>query len=213
MTRTISTRFMQGPRKKRNKFKWTARTFPSKSVTQFITRTNNDFEIVPLSTLATASHELHRTRRAALNPFFSKSNVGRLQPIVQNALANLLERFDLCSKAGEITPFILAVRATTTDVITECCFDKSTGYINWPDYNVSYYSAIDAVFQQTHWLLHLGVVGTADGLFTHCSQSQINPGLGSLYKIREVSELKSGIRAHSFWLTGYQPKPGMEEPG
>lgn len=66
---------------------------------------------------------------------------------MQNALANLLERFDLCSKTGEIMPLILAVRATTTDVITECCFGKSTGYINWPDYNASYYSAIDAIFQ------------------------------------------------------------------
>lgn len=27
---------------------------------------------------------------------------------------------------------------------------------------------------------------------------RLNPGLGSLFKIREVSELKSGNRAHSF---------------
>lgn len=48
--------------------------------------------VVRESFATTMSHGLHRKKRAALNPYFSKANVPRLEPVKQKVLANLLRR-------------------------------------------------------------------------------------------------------------------------
>lgn len=45
------------------------------------------------ATLTTNSHDLHRIRRAALSPFFSKATVRKLQPLVDVKVDQLLDRF------------------------------------------------------------------------------------------------------------------------
>jgi cytochrome P450 len=44
------------------------------------------------SAFGTANHNLHRTRRAALSPYFSKTSVRRLQPVIDEKLDLLLGR-------------------------------------------------------------------------------------------------------------------------
>lgn len=41
---------------------------------------------------ATIDHDLHKYRRAALNPFFSLQNVRKLQPVIQERVSTMLER-------------------------------------------------------------------------------------------------------------------------
>lgn len=47
---------------------------------------------MPNSTFATTQHAVHRRRRAALNPYFSKMSVGRLQPVVDERVQKVMER-------------------------------------------------------------------------------------------------------------------------
>jgi hypothetical protein len=56
---------------------------------------------IPESTFATASHEKHRMRRTALNPFFSMASVRRLQPMIEERLEKFLGRFADFQKSGE----------------------------------------------------------------------------------------------------------------
>jgi cytochrome P450 len=44
------------------------------------------------SMFATIDHDLHKYRRAALNPFFSQQNVRKLQPVIQERVSTMLER-------------------------------------------------------------------------------------------------------------------------
>lgn len=44
------------------------------------------------SVFGTPGHDLHKMRRAALNPFFSMASVRRLQPVIQERVDLLLER-------------------------------------------------------------------------------------------------------------------------
>lgn len=68
---------------------------------------------IPESTFATVTHEKHRMRRAALNPFFSTSSVRRLQPMIDERLDKLLERFVEFQKSGEPMTISLAFAAFT----------------------------------------------------------------------------------------------------
>ena len=47
---------------------------------------------MPNSTFATTSHAIHKRRRAALNPYFSKASVGRLQPVVDERVGVVVNR-------------------------------------------------------------------------------------------------------------------------
>lgn len=49
---------------------------------------------IPDATFATVGHDLHRLRRSALNPFFSKAKVRSLQPLIEDVARNLLDRFE-----------------------------------------------------------------------------------------------------------------------
>ena len=52
------------------------------------------------SAFATLDHDLHRVRRGALNPYFSKRMVQRLEPRVKQKVLALKQR--LVESAGEV---------------------------------------------------------------------------------------------------------------
>lgn len=47
----------------------------------------------PEAMFSTTSHDQHKARRAALNRFFSMAGVRRLQPMIEERVATLIERF------------------------------------------------------------------------------------------------------------------------
>ena len=51
----------------------------------------------PGSTFSTVSHDVHRTRRGALNPFFSKRSVQQLEPLIRSKVEKLSDRFSKLS--------------------------------------------------------------------------------------------------------------------
>lgn len=68
---------------------------------------------IPKSTFATVTHEKHRMRRAALNPFFSTTSVRRLQPMIEERMNRLLERLVEFEQSGEPMTVSLAYAAFT----------------------------------------------------------------------------------------------------
>jgi hypothetical protein len=54
------------------------------------------------SVFGTPGHDLHRLRRSALAPYFSKASVRRLQPLVQDRVNKLLERLEGFRDNGEV---------------------------------------------------------------------------------------------------------------
>lgn len=63
------------------------------------------------STFATVLHEPHRMRRAALNPFFSKSQVRKLQPIIQERVDAVLGRLKGFCESGDVIRLDVAFAA------------------------------------------------------------------------------------------------------
>ncbi|KAL8832932.1 MAG: hypothetical protein Q9170_004660, partial [Blastenia crenularia] len=83
----------------------------------------------------TIDHDLHRIRRAAINPFFSKQKVAQLQPVVQRLAFKLIDKFTLLRNTDAVVPLECAFDAFTMDVITAYSLDTSFGYLDHPGFS------------------------------------------------------------------------------
>jgi len=72
----------------------------------------NQFNL-PQSMFGTNDHDLHRIRRAAVNPFFSKGAVRKLQPIIDERINALLARFREFQASGSLITLNYAFAAYT----------------------------------------------------------------------------------------------------
>jgi hypothetical protein len=69
------------------------------------------------ASLNTDPHDLHRIRRSALNPFFSKGSIRNLQPLINAKVDQILERFADLQKSGDILVVNHACAAFTNGAI------------------------------------------------------------------------------------------------
>ena len=105
----------------------------------------------PDSSFATASHDLHRTRRAALNPFFSKRQIANNEAQIQEKVDHLCQRLEECMANGQVVRLDAAYMALTMDIITEFAFGKPYNYLDEPDFKLSWKETV--------------VEGSANGVF------------------------------------------------
>jgi len=75
------------------------------------------------SMFSTASNELHRRRRAPLNPFFSRRAVLELEDVVQDKAQKLCNRVQDGLDAGRPVNMHDGFRGLSMDVITDYAFD------------------------------------------------------------------------------------------
>ncbi|KAK6843849.1 hypothetical protein PG989_007750 [Apiospora arundinis] len=108
-----------GPGQRRDKWSWSVGMFGNS-----------------LSGFGTVPHDLHRQRRAALNPFFGKHAIARnMEPLIRDLLhRQLLPRFEALKETGEPLDVLWAYAALTTDIITKYAFDTSYGCVDDPDW-------------------------------------------------------------------------------
>jgi hypothetical protein len=90
--------------------------------------------------LGTIKHDLHRSRRAPLNPFFSKQSIRRLDPILQRTLTKVLRNLSAAAESGKIMGMNLLYSATTSDIIYDYCFGESSDNLDREDLNKPYFS-------------------------------------------------------------------------
>jgi cytochrome P450 len=67
----------------------------------------------PGAAMNTNSHDLHRTRRSAMNPFFSKTSIRKLQPLVDGKVDLLLGRLEAVRQEGAVVNVNHAASAFT----------------------------------------------------------------------------------------------------
>lgn len=107
---------------------------------------------IPDSVFGTPGHELHRLRRTALNSFFSKASVTKLEPIVYSAIEKLISQ--LQGYAGTDRPVTMnsAFSCLTTDVVTEYAFAKSYNFLLSPSFEPNFHRAIVAGSDMGPWI-------------------------------------------------------------
>lgn len=136
--------------------------------------------------VATVPHELHRQRRAALSPYFSKASISRLEPIVRDSVSKLLRRMDCCCNSGEVMSTVTVYKAMTSDIINTYAFGRSDDCINRDDYNASFFDAVEAVFEATHLMLHCGWLAPLMKCLPVAFIAKLMPAMDGLYKMQQV---------------------------
>lgn len=139
------------------------------------------------SVVMTIPHELHRNRRAALNPFFSKASVRRLEPMIRDGVVQLLDRMDTCGRSAEVMPMNMVYKALTADVITKYAFGKSTDFMKLEDYNSAYFEAFDKFFEYGPWLFHISGLSSLMESLPVAIATRLMPDIATIFTLRLVN--------------------------
>ena len=115
----------------------------------------------PTSSFATVSHSLHRLRRSALNPYFSKRAIANTEPLIWDKVERLCQRLAAAAKTREVIRLDAVYMALTMDVITHYAYGESYNYLAEDDFKLEWKetviggSANGAFLRQFPWALPL----------------------------------------------------------
>jgi cytochrome P450 len=76
---------------------------------------------VPESSVATVDHDLHRMRRGIMSPYFSRTAITSLEPVIHERIDRLCSRLEEHMLQGHIVNLDSAFSALTADIAT-CYF-------------------------------------------------------------------------------------------
>jgi hypothetical protein len=111
--------------------------------------------------IATRSHDLHKSRRAALNPFFSTKNIRRLEPMVHEVLSHIFQHLETAKNEKKPVNMSLLYRAATHDLIADYAFGQGSIAFSREDLNEPYFRAYHEMVLTWHfgcyfpWFTHL----------------------------------------------------------
>lgn len=97
------------------------------------------------SLLQTMSHDQHRVRRAALNPFFSKRAIQALEGMVVEKIERLVGRLEQTYRRGEVVNLTNATAALTMDVISSYALGADIGNLRREDWGADWLDAFRTV--------------------------------------------------------------------
>lgn len=105
----------------------------------------------PLSLGGTVEHEIHRHRRDALNPFFGKDNVTKLESLIREKIDLRCERI---SHAKQPVVLSSAFMALNVDIIVQFAFGENYAYLDKPDFAAQWRSGMMAMMRNSKLLAH-----------------------------------------------------------
>jgi cytochrome P450 len=152
---------------------------------------------LPGSTFGTADHKLHRMRRAALNPFFSKQQINRLEPMLTYMIDKLCGRIDEFQKSGQPMEMRRVYMCLTTDVVTLYSLNKSWNHLDSPVFSPLWVETIKALtiagitFKHLPWILPL------TRLIPRELIRKLDPGMVMLLEWQDVSPVWTAKYEHA----------------
>ena len=109
----------------------------------------------------TSNSELHRLRRSALNPLFSKRSIVKFQPVILEKVRVLCAKIAHYKENGQVLPIKDAFSAFAGDIICQYCFGFCYDHLESPNFKESFHEAFMAVSAFGHtslqfpWILPL----------------------------------------------------------
>lgn len=109
----------------------------------------------------TSKHDLHRLRKSALNPLFSKRSIVKFQPIIRDKVDVLCGKFAQYKENDQILPIGEAFSAFAGDIITQYSFGWCYDHLESPNFSKSFHeaflavSAFSATSLQFPWIMPL----------------------------------------------------------
>lgn len=103
------------------------------------------------STFSTRNPDVHRIRRGALNPFFSRKMVLELEDIVQTRAEKLTALAKKAFSSGQALNLHYAFRSISVDVITDYAFGQCYDLLDRPDLGESFFDMVQGI-GPTMWI-------------------------------------------------------------
>ena len=100
-----------------------------------------------LATVGTTGHELHRLRRSALKPLFSKQSVMKIEPVIQEDIDRLLRRLRESKDTQKPVNLVDAFTCLSADIIGSFAFGRSYGFLETPDFNPRWHEFMMVCFR------------------------------------------------------------------
>ncbi|KAH7323773.1 cytochrome P450 [Rhexocercosporidium sp. MPI-PUGE-AT-0058] len=113
---------------------------------------------LPGSLLTSPSYDLHRKRRAALNPFFSQQSARRLLPLLQERIDVLVAKLEELKDTGKPVNLLHAFSAFSNDVISEYLFGTSERRLEAENFDPSFHNKILGAASSTVVVKHFPVI-------------------------------------------------------
>ncbi|KAF2140918.1 uncharacterized protein K452DRAFT_298984 [Aplosporella prunicola CBS 121167] len=114
----------------------------------------------PHSTIATIEHDLHRKRRAIINPYFSKRAIVGLEPFIHERLDSLCARLKESMAQETVVDLTSAFSAFTADLVTYHFYGSHSDYVNSKDFKYGLKDALTALLDFYHITRFLPIPAT-----------------------------------------------------
>ncbi|KAL3427893.1 cytochrome P450 [Phlyctema vagabunda] len=142
-----------------------------------------------LSGQATADHDQHRPRRAALNPFFSKRQIQKFAPFIQS-------RMDLCchqlQKTFEGTDKVISIgdvfSCFTIDIINEFVFANPSNFLENSDLISPLSKALSGFCHGTHYYMYFPWLAGMMKIMPRALVYLMDPGLRPFMQMMDDTE-------------------------
>lgn len=100
-------------------------------------------------------HDLHKIRRAAQNPFFSKKQIQGFAPYIQSQVDKLIGRFKNEFKGSDkILTLSDAYGCLSGDIMMEYCFARNNNFLDIPNFRSPFLEAVSNLETGVHVLIH-----------------------------------------------------------
>ncbi|KAM0805978.1 cytochrome P450 [Usnea florida] len=139
------------------------------------------------STFATESHELHRTRRGALAPFFSKASVYQLEPTVQTIVEKLESRLNAIRGSGTVINLVDVFVSLTADIIVQYAFAKPYNLIDSPDFAPFWHKGMMDGSEASHTFKQFGWLEPMVRRIPQGFVTMMSPQLGALLSVGKLA--------------------------
>ncbi|THC99244.1 hypothetical protein EYZ11_001243 [Aspergillus tanneri] len=146
-------------------------------------------------TFPTPKHEIHRHRRAALNPFFSKRTIATAAPMMQDQLTKLCNRLRReYQGTGKVLRLDWMWGCIASDIVVRYCFDRGYGFLEAPDFESPFIQALFDLLNDVHLVTQFPWIATVFNALPESIAEALQPGLRSVnHYNREMAKQISDI--------------------
>ena len=106
----------------------------------------------PYASFSTTKHDLHRQRRTAISPYFSRRNVSNFASQLQRVVDDLCDRLTE-EYRGIHKPLVLddVYVCLSADTITQFAFGQYHNFIKAPDFQTNFTAAVEGMEDMVHY--------------------------------------------------------------
>jgi cytochrome P450 len=109
---------------------------------------------MPESTFNSITSDVHKMRRGAVAPFFSRRSVSTLEPMLVEIVNKTCERLEHFRKNKTPVDLRLLFSCSTTDTITSYAFPNSFNLLDTPDMSPAWRNTFAEGLRNFHWFKH-----------------------------------------------------------